>query len=146
MKLEYQPVPSLSDSVWEAVGLPTRGTRLYDLVHQGLPFELLDQAASLLQMRRADISKAICMSPIALARRAKTGRFSTSESDRLVALMAVYEATLSLFENDAIAAKKWMSSRVLGLGSRRPLDMLGTRVETNEVFELMGRLEMGVLV
>lgn len=116
----YQLGPSVSGSIWEALGLPSRGTRLRDLIHVGLSFELLDQVASLLQMQRADISNALCMSPAMLARRVRTGRLNTAESDRLVALIAVYEASLSLFENDAVAAKKWMNSRVRGLGSRRP--------------------------
>ncbi|WP_095054780.1 antitoxin Xre/MbcA/ParS toxin-binding domain-containing protein [Pseudomonas sp. Irchel s3b2] len=146
MNFEYQPSPSVSGSIWETLGLPSRGTRLHDLIHVGLSFELLDQVASLLQMQRADISNALCMSPAMLARRAKTGRFNTAESDRLVALIAVYEEALSLFENDAVAAKKWMNCRVRGLGSRRPLDMLGTRVETNAVLDLIGRLERGVVV
>jgi len=71
---------------------------------------------------------------------------NSTESDRLVALIAVYGAALSLFENDAVSANKWMNSRVRGLGSRRPLDMLGTRVETEAVFDLIGRLESGGLV
>ncbi|UVM36029.1 DUF2384 domain-containing protein [Pseudomonas sp. B21-017] len=146
MNFEYQPSPSVSGSIWEALGLPSRGTRLHDLIHVGLSFELLDEVAMRLQMQRADISNALCMSPAMLTRRAKTGRLNTAESDRLVALIAVYEASLSLFENDAVAAKKWMNSRGRGLGSRRPLDMLGTRVETNAVLDLIGRLERGVVV
>jgi hypothetical protein len=53
---------------------------------------------------------------------------------------------LSLLENDVVAATKWMSSQVQGIGSKRPLDMLRTRVETEAVFDLIGRLERGVLV
>lgn len=146
MNFEYQPGPPVSGSIWEALGLPSRGTRLHDLIHMGLSFELLTQVAGLLQMPRADISNALCMSPAMLARRVRTGRLNTAESDRLVALIAVYEEALSLFENDADAAKKWMNSPVRGLGSRRPLDMLGTRVETNAVLDLIGRLERGVVV
>lgn len=146
MKIEYQPAPSLPDSVWETVGLPARGTRLYGLVHQGLPFELLDQAASLLQMQRTDISKAICMSPTMSAHRAKSGRLNTAQSDRLVALIVMFEQACSLFENDAAAAAKWISSPVQGLGLKRPIDMLRTRVEANAVLDLVGRLERGVLV
>lgn len=86
------------------------------------------------------------MSPTTLALRAEAGRFITAESDRVVALIAVYEATLSLFENDAVASKIRMSSQVRGLGSRRPFDILGTRVETTEVLDLIGRLESGALV
>ncbi|MFC6340099.1 antitoxin Xre/MbcA/ParS toxin-binding domain-containing protein [Pseudomonas karstica] len=65
-----------------------------------------------------------------MARRAKVGRLNTLESDRLIALITVCEEAVSLFENDvAAAAAGWMSSPVRGLGSKRPIDMLGTRME-----------------
>nr|WP_282615497.1 antitoxin Xre/MbcA/ParS toxin-binding domain-containing protein [Pseudomonas violetae] len=57
----------------------------------------------------------------------------TAKSDRLVALIAVFQQARSLFENDATAAAKWMSSPVQGLGLKWPLDMLRTRVEINAV-------------
>nr|WP_240890420.1 antitoxin Xre/MbcA/ParS toxin-binding domain-containing protein [Pseudomonas sp. TMW22090] len=143
---EYQPGPQIPQGIWITLGLPSRGTRLHDLVREGLPFELLDRIASLLQAQRGVISKAICIAPSTLARRAIAGRFNTLESDRLVALVAVFEDALSLFENDKAAATKWMSSPVRGLGSKRPIDMLGTRVETKAVLDLIGRLERGILV
>ncbi|WP_238540692.1 antitoxin Xre-like helix-turn-helix domain-containing protein [Pseudomonas sp. GM48] len=127
-------------------GLPSRGTRLHDLVHEGLPFEYLERIASLLQMQPGVITKAICIAPSTLARRAKVGRFNAVESDRLVALVAVFEKALSLLENDKAAATKLMSSPVRGLGSRCPLDMLGTIVETNAVFDIIYQLEKGVLM
>jgi putative toxin-antitoxin system antitoxin component (TIGR02293 family) len=113
---------------------------LYELIRQGLPFGVLDQIATLVQ---TDISNAIGVSPSTLARRAKAGRLKTAESDRLVALIAVFEQACSLFENDAGAAAKWMSSPVQGLGLKRPIDMIGTRVEANAVLELIGSLERG---
>ncbi|WP_225923357.1 antitoxin Xre/MbcA/ParS toxin-binding domain-containing protein [Pseudomonas farris] len=39
-----------------------------------------------------------------------------------------------------------MSSPARGLGSKRPLKMLRTRVERNAVLELIGRLQRVVLV
>ena len=143
---EYQPGPQIPLSVWLTLGLPSRSTRLHDLVHEGLPFEFIERIASFLQMQRGDISKAICVSPSTMGRRAKAGRFSSLESDRLVALVAVFEEALSLFENDKAAATKWMSSPVRGLGSRCPLNMLGTRVETKAVTDIIGQLKKGVLV
>ncbi|CAJ0557403.1 unnamed protein product, partial [Mesorhabditis spiculigera] len=143
---EYQPGPQIPQSLWMTLGLPSRGTMLHDLVHEGLPFEYLDRIASLLQTQRVVITKAICISPSTLARRAKAGRFNAVESDRLVALVAVFEEALSLFENDVAAATEWMSSPVRGLGSNCPLDMLGTRVEARAVFDLIGQLERGFLV
>ncbi|MHC8339327.1 antitoxin Xre/MbcA/ParS toxin-binding domain-containing protein [Pseudomonas sp. HLT2-19-2] len=104
------------------------------------------QQTSLLQVQRGVISKAICMSPTTVARRAKAGRFNTVESDRLVALVAVFENALYLVENDVAAAARWMNSSNRGLGWNRPLDMIRTRVETKAVFDLIGRLDKGVLV
>ena len=86
------------------------------------------------------------MSPTTMARRAKAGRFDTVESDRLVALVVLFDEALSLFENDKTAATEWMSSPIRGLGSKRPIDMLGTRVETKAVFDHIGQLEKGVIV
>lgn len=143
---EYQPEPKIPQSIWMTLGLPSRGTRLHDLVHEGLPFEILERIASVLQMQRGDISKAISVSPSTMARRAKAARFSSLESDRLVALIAVFEQALFLFENDVTAATKWMSTPIRGLGSKRPLDMIRTRVETEVVIDLIGRLERAVLV
>lgn len=123
---EYQPGAHIPESVWMTLGLPSRGTMLHDLVHEGLPFEYLERIANLLQAQRGVISEAICIAPSTLARRAKAGRFNILESDRLVALVAVFEGALCLFENDKAAATEWMSLPVRGLGSKRPLDMIGT--------------------
>ena len=143
---EYQPGPQIPPSIWMTLGLPSRGTRLHDLVHEGLPFEFLERIASLMQVRRGVVFKAICMSPTTIARRAKAGWFNTIESDRLVALVTLFDEALSLCENDKAAATEWMSSPVRGLGSKRPMEMLRTRVETKAVFDLIGQLEKGVLV
>jgi putative toxin-antitoxin system antitoxin component (TIGR02293 family) len=113
---EYQPGPQTLQSIWMILGLPSRGSRLHDLIREGLPFEFLDRIANLLQMQRKDISKSICVPPTTLARRAKAGRFNTVERDRLVALIAVFEQALFLFENDVAAATELMSTHVRGLG------------------------------
>jgi putative toxin-antitoxin system antitoxin component (TIGR02293 family) len=81
-----------------------------------------------------------------LARRAKAGRFNTVESDRIVALIAVFEESLSLFNNNVATATEWMSTSVRGLGSRRPLDIVRTAVETKAVCDFFGRVERGGIV
>jgi putative toxin-antitoxin system antitoxin component (TIGR02293 family) len=81
-----------------------------------------------------------------LARRAKAGRFNAVESDRLVALVTLFDEALSLFENDKVGAAEWMTSPVRALGSKRPIEMLGTMVEAKAVVDLIGQLERGVLV
>lgn len=59
---EYQPEEPVSEDIWTALGLPSRGTSLFDLVRTGLPFEIFDRIASLLQIKREVIAKAICVS------------------------------------------------------------------------------------
>ena len=54
---EYQPGPQIPQNIWMTLGLPSRGTRLHDLIREGLPFEFLDRIASLLQVRRGVISR-----------------------------------------------------------------------------------------
>lgn len=100
----------------DAFGLPSRSARLHDLIREGLPFELLDRIASLLQVQQGAISKAIGMSPPRLARRAKVGRFNTLGSDRLVTMIAVFEKAISVFKGDVASAAGWMSTPVRGLG------------------------------
>lgn len=143
---EYQPEPKIPQSIWMTLGLPSRGADLHDLIREGLPLEYLERIASVLQMQQEVISKAICVSPSTMARRAKAARFSSLESDRLVALIAVFEQALFLFENDVTAATEWMSTPIRGLGSKHPLDMIRTRVETEVVIDLIGRLDRTVLV
>lgn len=50
MSIEYQPAPKTHGDIWAALHLPSRGTKLHEVMHQGLPFELLDQIATLVQM------------------------------------------------------------------------------------------------
>jgi putative toxin-antitoxin system antitoxin component (TIGR02293 family) len=91
------------------------------------------------------IGSAICVSPATLARRANAGCFKTAESDRLIALIVVFQEAVALFEGDVSAASGWMKTSVCGLG-KRPLDMMETRIETDAVLDLLGRLENGVVV
>jgi putative toxin-antitoxin system antitoxin component (TIGR02293 family) len=80
-----------------------------------------------------------------LARRAKDGRFTCIESDRLYSLTTVLDAAYELFEGDVATARDWMISPARGLGMNAPLNMLRTRVETQAVLDLIDRLEHGVI-
>lgn len=131
-------------NIWADLGLPARGTKLHELVRNGLSFVFLDRIASLFQVAPQVMATAICISPSTLARRAKAGRFNTAESDRLIAVVGVFQEAIALFEGDVSAASGWMRSPVRGLG-KCPLVMLETRVETQAVLDLIGRLENGVL-
>ncbi|MEX5687890.1 antitoxin Xre/MbcA/ParS toxin-binding domain-containing protein [Pseudomonas silesiensis] len=48
-------------------------------------------------------------------------------------------------QNDVATATEWMSTTVRGLGLKRPLEMMRTRMETKAIFGHIGRLERGIL-
>ncbi|MNN81544.1 hypothetical protein D3C81_1983810 [compost metagenome] len=119
---------------------------LIDLVHQGLSVEFVDRLADAFQIERKVLCQSIGLSPAKMVRRKRAGRLSTLESDRLCALISVFQTVHVLFEGDVCAATVWANSSIRGLGSKTPLEMLSTRVEKQALVDLMGRLDQGVLV
>lgn len=142
---EYKPGARPLAGIWAELGIPNQGLVLHERILEGLPFSFLDQLAKLVQIEMRLLSDGVGISRSMLGRRIKTGRFTPSESDRLISFITVYEEAVALFESDSVAAVKWMVTPLRALGSRRPLDMLGTRAQSNAVFDLIGRLEMGAL-
>lgn len=55
-----------------------------------------------------------------------------------------YEEILELFEGDKIAAGRWLSSSVRGLGNHTPISLMGTELGIQKVRKLVGQLERGV--
>lgn len=55
---------------------------------------------------------------------------------------AVWRAATELFEGDRTAAERWLHKEAVGLGGRRPIDVMET--DPQQVLDLIGRLEHGV--
>ncbi len=132
------------DDFWGKVGVPARGPRLYKALHEGLPFEVYAKLAKAAGLEKSELANATVIASATLQRRAKAGRFSRDESDRLYRFAEVFKAALDLFEGDQKAASMWLKNPVRGLGNKRPVEMLSTSAETEAVLELVGRLEHGV--
>lgn len=141
----YEPSKTPEKTVWYQIGLPSRGQALYQVVQEGVPYTTYTK---LVELSGADVKKLSEMLAIPLTtvnRRAKSGRFSTHESDRIVQFVEVYEAAVRLFEGDREAARQWMKSPVKGLGGKAPMQMLSTGVELDAVLDMIGRLEHGIV-
>jgi putative toxin-antitoxin system antitoxin component (TIGR02293 family) len=141
---EYQPATSLQIDFWSNIGIPDRGAKLYEALHNGLPFGVYGLLAEQSKLDKKELAKVTVIAPATLQRRAKSGRFSKDESDRLYRFAAVLKATNDLFEGDADAASAWLTQPVRGLGDKTPVSMLSTSAEAQAVFDLIGRLEHGV--
>lgn len=142
---EYFPAQDAKQDIWQALGLPSRGPRLHQLIHEGLPYDFFDRLSEMLSLDKRSLAKHAQIAPATLSRRAKSGSFTADESDRLFAFAEVLNAAQGLFEGDLEAARKWIVKPVLGLSGKSPVSMLSTRVETNAVIALIGQLEHGVL-
>ena len=92
-------------------------------------------------MDKKEIARVVTIAPATLSRRAKNGKFTAEEGDKLYRFTAVVVAAIALFENDLESAMYWLQTLAQGLGNKRPLDMLATSAETRSVLDLIGRLE-----
>lgn len=136
--------PSKPNGYWRKVGIPSRGTGLYEALNKGLPYDVYSNLVSVTGLERKQVSSAARIPTASLARRAISGRFSKDESDRLFRFAEVFKAALELFEQDAEAAREWLNSPVKGLGNKKPINMLKTGAETAAVLTLINRAEHGV--
>ncbi|MFT4927146.1 MAG: putative toxin-antitoxin system antitoxin component (TIGR02293 family) [Phenylobacterium sp.] len=142
----WHPQTSKQLNYWQTIGMPSRGARLHEALHNGLPYSVYSKLAEISGLDKKELAKVTVIAPATLQRRAKDGRFNKNESDRLYRFAEVFKAAIDLFEGDTKAATRWLSNPVRGLGDRHPTSMLGTSAETTAVLDIIGRLEFGVLV
>ena len=130
-------------SFWTSVGMPSRGPKLYQVLHDGLPYSVFNTLANLSGLGKKEFAEVITISPASLQRR-KGKRFTAQESDRLYRYARLYKAAKELFEGDEHASQAWLNHPIRALNHRRPVDMLTTSAEMEAVLDLIGRLEHGV--
>ena len=142
--LAFKPSLQNNDSLWDKVGIPSRGLALHNAIKNGLPYHVYTALAAITKIDKKDIAKYIAIAPATLSRRAKAGKFTPDEGDKFYRFTEVLAAANALFESDLQGAIAWLNSPVKGLGNKRPLDMLSTSAESEAVLDLIGRLEHGV--
>lgn len=141
---EYQALYHSEPDFWQRVGLPSRGIRLYQLLHQGIPYPIFTTLAKASGLEIKKLAECLSIPQATLQRRARLGRFKVDESDRLYRFAVILKAAIDLFEGDEASAQRWLQSPVRGLGGHSPLEMMATSAESQAVQDLIGRLEQGV--
>lgn len=128
------------------LGLKTfDSAKLVRAVEQGLPFRTFERFRRNLAVSAAQISSLMELAPRTLTRRRKQGRLSPDESDKLLRIGRLFAKALVLFEGDAAASRKWLSSPQRAAGGSIPLELARTEVGAREVERLLGRMEHGVI-
>ncbi len=128
----------------KSLGVAPTLPELVSMVHAGLPFEMFSRLEKCTGWTSHRLAHVLDISAATLDRRRKAGRFSATESDRLLRLARVTELAVELFEDDQEAAWDWLNTEQPALGGAKPLDYATTEVGAREVERVIQRLEHGV--
>ncbi|MCY4042778.1 MAG: DUF2384 domain-containing protein [Candidatus Dadabacteria bacterium] len=132
--------------IWYETGIPRQEAELHECLEAGFPYQVYNNLADISGLSKKEVAEAAAIAPATLARRSKTKRFNRDESDRLYRVARVMDAATDFFGGDREAAMDWLTHPVLGLGDRRPVDMLKTSAEADSVVVLIERLKHGIIV
>ena len=117
---------------------------LAERVRKGLPF-----AALLAVMEQYGISRDVLCTILHLSarnflRRKEQKRLSPDESDRLYRLARVIAHANRVFEDPEESAD-WIQSPNSALGKQQPLNLLDTDIGVQQVDQVLGRIEHGIV-
>jgi putative toxin-antitoxin system antitoxin component (TIGR02293 family) len=135
---------AIQNSVWDKVGIPSRGLALQSAISKGLPYTVFLQIAGLTRIDKKELAACLSISSATLYRRAKAGQFTPAESDKLYRFTGILVACIDLFEGSKDDALIWLQSDIKGLGDNRPVDLISTSAGCDAVIDMIGRLEHGV--
>lgn len=126
------------------LGIGGETTELVTALRKGLSSETFSTLQTHLGLSNAVLAEALRIPPRTLTRRLESGRFSPSESERILRLARVVARASELFSKRE-ALSHWLRSPELALGGQAPLDYLDTDIGAREVEDLLGRLLHGVV-
>lgn len=122
-------------------------TDVVKAIHRGFPASSVERLKEYLGVSQKDLYYVAGLNAATVGRRLKseTKRLNASESDRVYRIASVYYAALNLFEGDENAAVRWLKTPARALGGETPFKHLDTEAGADEVRDLIGRIEHGIV-
>ena len=118
--------------------------QIVDIIRRGFPADSVRRVAEYYGISEARVATLLGASERTLSRRKKEDKpLDATESDRLYRLARIGARALEVFENDA-SARNWLKRPNRALGGAVPLEMLDTDAGTEQVDEVLTRIEYGV--
>lgn len=114
-------------------------------IRDGLPVSVIDKLIKELAISQQTLLQIIALPTATLTRRRTQKRLTPQESDRVYRVITAYRTALQLFEGDVDAARQWLNEPAKALGGNTPLQHLDTEAGADEIQDLIGRLEHGVI-
>lgn len=113
-------------------------------IKKGLRFQVISELENELQASQKELSRFLTIPQSTLNRRKKEGFLHPDESDRVVRLARLKDATLALMQGDESAAIAWLRTPLDIFGGETPLEYSSTELGARDVEDLIGRLRHGV--
>jgi len=129
----------------KALGRSVRSPEdLTSRVREGLPFSSLIAVTEQYGIPRAVLCAILHLSRRNLLRRKEQKRLSADESDRLYRLARVLAHANRVFR-DLEESAAWIQASNPSLGKQQPLALLDTDIGTQQVDDVLGRIEHGIV-
>jgi len=117
---------------------------LADQVRKGLPFAALSAVMEDYGISRELACGVLQLSSRNFLRRKDQQRLSPAESDRLYRLARVLAHANRVFE-DPDESAEWIQTPNAALGKQQPLTLLDTDIGVQQVDQVLGRIEHGIV-
>jgi putative toxin-antitoxin system antitoxin component (TIGR02293 family) len=113
-------------------------------VREGLPFSALSAVVQQYGISRDVVCEILHLSRRNFLRRKQQNRLSPDESDRLYRLARVLAHANRVFEDPEQSAD-WIQTPNTALGKQQPLTLLDTDIGVQQVDQVLGRIEHGII-
>jgi putative toxin-antitoxin system antitoxin component (TIGR02293 family) len=129
----------------KALGRKVRSQEdLVERVRKGLPFTALSAVMEEYGISRDLMCDVLQLSSRNFLRRKEQSRLSADESDRLYRLARVLAHADRVFE-DPDESAEWIRTPNASLGKQQPLTLLDTDIGVQQVDQVLGRIEHGIV-
>lgn len=128
-----------------SLGLKAKSRKVFiSEIKKGLKVSQFIHLSKEINIQERELAKFASIPLRTLARRKEAGRLSSDESDRIARISMLFDETINLFEGDQAKASAWFLSPKKALGGSSPIEFSDTEPGTQEVRDLIGRIEHGV--
>ncbi|NET29279.1 antitoxin Xre/MbcA/ParS toxin-binding domain-containing protein [Okeania sp. SIO1I7] len=118
--------------------------QIVSIIRQGFSIISVIKVAEYCGISESQMAALLATSERTISRRKKDQKpLDLSESDRLYRVARIFAQTLDIFENVEIA-RDWLKKSNRALGGKTPLELLDTDAGTQQVDELLNKIEYGV--
>ncbi len=113
-------------------------------VRNGISYDVFEQIRDEMDTTLKEVCTHLRISAKTLDRRKKEGKLNPVETEKILRLEKVFNKALDVFE-DRDDSIKWLKEKNIHLGDVSPISLCDTEPGGNEAFNLLGRIEHGVL-